>query len=498
MRVEHAEPATARPRRWRWLGLYLAIGLVAVAARAYLLRFAGLTGEGTYDDAVHFSGALALVLGKLPYRDFLFLHPPMVLLALSPFAGWAQVTSEGFGFAAARVAWMLLGAFNATAVARLLRPLGTLSAVVGGLAYALYFPAAYAESTTMLEGLANTLLLASLLLLAGGRSRARLIWAGLLLGLVPTVKIWGVVLLAAVVVWVWATRGARAFLTVLVSAAVSAIAVLVPFFLASPARMWEMVVAAQLGRPESRTATTADRIWTMLGLFGYPPSDQLAYLLAAGALAVTALSVWRNRTFDLAWLGLALFLPASAMLLLTPSFFQHYPAVIAVPFGIVLGSVVTVAPQSGGRRRWWGALAVLPVVLAWGTAQDLHVVQGSTGLAVQFAALRDPVVAAGGCVTSDDPEPLIELDVFGRNIARGCPVWIDLTGHSYVDEAAGLVRIQNPVFQHQAITYLASGEVAIIGREDTSRYLDAANRKLVNSWPVLARTGSYTVHRVIH
>ena len=94
---------------------------------------------------------------------------------------------------------------------------------------------------------------------------------------------------------------------------------------------------------------------------------------------------------------------------------------------------------------------------------------------------------------------MIELDVFGRNIARGCPVWIDLTGHSYVDEAAGVVvRSENAVFQHQVITYLEGGDVAIIGREDSSHYLDAANRKLINSWPVLARNGSYTAHRVLH
>ena len=177
--------------RMGWIGLYLAVAITAFAVRAYMLRFAQLTGEGTYDDALHFSGSLALVLGQLSYRDFLFPHPPMILISLSPFAALAQLTSDGFGLAVARVAWMLLGALNATAVARLLRPLGRLSAVVGGLAYALYFPAVYAESTTMLEGLANTFLLMALLLLSSGRKLSRLLWAGMFLGLVPKVKIWG-------------------------------------------------------------------------------------------------------------------------------------------------------------------------------------------------------------------------------------------------------------------------------------------------------------------
>jgi alpha-1,2-mannosyltransferase len=488
-----ARLAHSRGRVW----VYVVVGLVAFAARAYLLRFAQLTGEGNYDDAVHFSGSLALVLGKLPFRDFLFLHPPAIMLALSPFAGLAQVTSDSFGFAVARIAWMLLGAFNAVAVARLLRPLGLLSALIGGLAYALYFPAVYAESTTMLEGLANTLLLAALLLLAKGRSPSRLVWAGILLGLVPAVKIWGVVLLAAVLVWVLISRGLRPFLTVLVAAAASCAAVVGPFFLAAPANMWQMVVAAQLGRPDMTSATTETRLWQMLGLYGQPADSQLTYALVGAAIVIAAVSVWRNRTFSLAWLAVGLFIPASAMLVMTPSFYQHYPAVIAVPFALILGAAVSMAPMPGHRLRWLGALAVLPLVLAWGTAQDLHDAQSYTGRDIQFTTLRAAVTSAAGCVTSDDPAPLIELNVFSRNVERGCPVWIDLTGHSYVDDIGGHIpRAQNAAFQHQAISYLSSGDVAIIGRNPSLHYLDAASRATVKHWPVLATSDIYTAYQV--
>jgi hypothetical protein len=485
------------PVRAGWIGLYVAVAMTAFVARAYMLRFAQLTGEGTYDDAVHFSGSLALVLGELPYRDFLFLHPPMILISLSPFAALAQLTSDSFGFAVARVAWMLLGAFNATAVARLLRPLGRLSALVGGLAYALYFPAVYAESTTMLEGLANTFLLAALLFLASGRKPSRLVWAGVLLGLVPTVKIWGVVLIAAVIVWVGLTRGLRDFAATLLAAGVSCAAVMLPFFLAAPSSLWQMVIAAQLGRPQMTSATSADRLWAMLGLYGAPTDTQLTYTLAALTLFVAVVSLWRNRSFALAWLGVALFLPGAVMLLATPSFYQHYPAVIAVPFAMMVGAAVTMAPRPGHRLRWLGSLAILPLVLAWGTAQDLHDIQSYTGRDIQFTALRGAVATVRGCVTADDPAALVELNVFSRNIRRACPVWIDLTGHSYVDSIGGsLPRRANLSFQQQAIDYLASGDVAIIGRDESLHYLDAANRHLVATWPVLARSGIYTAFHV--
>jgi len=483
------------PSRGDSAGLYLFVAAVAVGVRAYLLRFAQLTGEGNYDDSVHFSGSLALVLGELPYRDFLFLHPPTILLALTPFAELAQFTSDGFGFAVARVVWMLLGAFNAVAIARLLRPLGRLSSLVGGLAYALYFPAAYSESTTMLEGLANTFLVAALLLVSRGRKPSRLVWAGLFLGLVPTVKIWGVVLVAAVLVWVAITRGLRSAAVTLLATATSAAATILPFFLAAPSSMWQMVITAQLGRPEMIRATTEDRLWSMLGLLGRSPDSTLTYSLASLALAVAAACVWRNRRFAFAWLSVALFVPAAAMLLVTPSFFQHYPAVIAVPLALMVGAAVAVRPGAGDRIRWWGAVVMLPLVLMWGAALGVHDSTSYTGRDIQFTALRPAVANVKGCVTSDDPAALIELNIFSRNVQRGCPVWIDLTGHSYVTDIGGNApRAADATFQRQIMDYLTSGEVAIIGRDESSHYLDAANRHRVATWPVLARSGIYTAY----
>ena len=479
------------------VGLYLFVAATAVGVRGYLLRFAQLTGEGTYDDAVHFSGAVALVLGKLPYRDFLFLHPPTILLALSPFAELAQVTSDSFGFALARIAWMLLGAFSAAGVARLLRPLGRLSSLVGGLAYALYFPAAYSESTTMLEGLANAFLVAALLLVARGRAPSRLVWAGLFLGLIPTVKIWGVVLVAAVLGWVAVTRGMRSFALALLAAATSAAATILPFLLAGPSSMWRMVVAAQLGRPEMVSATTEDRLWSMLGLLGSSPSSSLSYALAGLALAVAAASVWRNRSFALAWLGVALFVPAAAMLLLTPSFYQHYPAVIAVPLALMAGAAVAVRPGAGDRTRWWGAVVMLPLILVWGAALGVHDYTSYTGRDLQFTALRPAVIAAKGCVASDDPAALIELNVFSRNIHRGCRTTIDLTGYVYLDRIGRTdTRSVGRIYQRQIMDYLTSGDIAIIGRDESVHYFNTASRHRVSTWPVLARSGIYAAYRV--
>lgn len=481
----------------RFALVVVVVGVVAFAARAYLLRYAELNGEGTYDDAVHFAGSLALVHGELPYRDFTFLHPPTVFLALAPFAALARLTSEPFGWAAARVAWMLIGAFNATAVARLLRPLGTLSAVVGGLAYALYFPAAYAESTTMLEGLANAFLLGALLLLTRGRSTGRLVAAGILLGLVPTVKIWGVVLVVAALVWLWASRGVRAVFIVGAAAVSSAGAVVLPFLAAAPNRMWTMVVTAQLHRPPMAATLPEVRAWAMLGFGAPPPPAPIVWGVTAVAVAMAGAAGWRARASNLAWLALAMLVSTVGLLAMTPSFYEHYPTVMAAPLALTLGCAVTWPPVAERGSRRFG-LVLLMVVLAWAIGQGAHLAGDHTGRSQRFTTLASAVASVSGCVTSDDPAPLIELNLIGRNIERGCPVWIDLTGQFYVDVPPGVVhRADDPHFQDEAIGYLSSGDVAIIGRLASVHYLSPANRRLVRSWPTLAVDGEYTAHKVL-
>lgn len=63
------------------------------------------------------------------------------MLILAPFAFSGRLTSEGTGFAVARTACMALGAVDAILVARIMRPVGPVAALCGGLGYALFYPA---------------------------------------------------------------------------------------------------------------------------------------------------------------------------------------------------------------------------------------------------------------------------------------------------------------------------------------------------------------------
>ena len=61
----------------------LLIGAVAYVARLVpVVRGAGLRGMNSYDGAVYYAAAAGLAHRLLPYRDFLFLHPPGIVVAL--------------------------------------------------------------------------------------------------------------------------------------------------------------------------------------------------------------------------------------------------------------------------------------------------------------------------------------------------------------------------------------------------------------------------------
>ncbi len=61
-------------------------------------------------------------------------------------------------------------------------------------------------------------------------------------------KIWGVVLIAALCLWLWFAEGFRAALLAGLGALAMVAAVMGPFAILAP-QMWRMVIFDQLGRP---------------------------------------------------------------------------------------------------------------------------------------------------------------------------------------------------------------------------------------------------------
>ena len=99
----------SRVQRPAAAGILVGVFVLALANRLLpVLRGGGLSSVLGYDDAVYYAGTVGLVHGQMPYRDFLLLHPPGILLALAPAAAVGRWVGEVAGWEVSRVAWMLL------------------------------------------------------------------------------------------------------------------------------------------------------------------------------------------------------------------------------------------------------------------------------------------------------------------------------------------------------------------------------------------------------
>lgn len=474
----------------------MAIAVLAFAVRlVVVLHGGGLYGLGDYDDGVHYGAAVGLVHGLVPYRDFLFLHPPGIVLALSPFALFGLVVGDPNGFAAARLCWMGLGALSAALVVKILRPVGTVGALAGGVFYAVWYPAVYGDHTTQLEGLSTALALvaAALLTRPRGSDRLYLFAAGATLGASAGVKIWGVAIVAAFLFWVVATRGVRRGLWLAVGAVAGVTAVCLPFFLIAPATMWRMVVLDQLGR--SRYHGLGKRVLDLVTQgSGHHLTAPTSTALCVIAIVVVALLAVLSLSSHCGRLALVWLVACGAVLVSTPAWFIHYASLAAGPMALVVGAGVGRLGTAAARRspRVRRTLAVTVALALGGYAAPL--LSATPGAAFPAPALRSTVASVPGCVTADDPTALVELNVLSRNLTRGCQLKVDLSGRSYDHPPLrGTRRARDAGWQHATLTYLRSGDLTMVTRFRSSSYLSRASRATVQNWPIVATAGKFSL-----
>ena len=501
-------PATAllRPARGH-LTPEKVLAVVVIFAVAFLarllptLRGGGLFGMHFYDDSVHYAAAVGLVNGRMPYRDFLLLHPPGIVVALAPFAAVGDWLGDPEGFATARLAFMVLGAVNALLVSRFLRPVGAFAAWLGGLTYALFWPAIYSEHTVLLEGPANTCLLIALILVIpvvreAAPSTARLLIGGGLLGFALSIKIWGVVPILLLFGWLVFQSGLRRAALFLAAAAAVTTVVCLPFFVTAPVTMWRMVVLDQVQRNDTGFQPFA-RFNEIAGLTLYDPPERLTLLLVVawvllGSATVAAWLIPRTRPVVLQVVGLG------GLLLLTPSWFVHYTALTAPVLAIVVGAaggLLLEVPRLRAQQAL--RVAVAAALLLGLVGVSVPVASASIGSKFPGRTLGPAVADRPGCVASDHPATLILMDVLSRNLDRGCPLVVDLGGASYhlpSPQRGVTSRRRNVVFQAYALDYLRTGDTVIIARFRKNFGLSTKSWNTVQSWPVVARAGKYRLH----
>ena len=480
-----------------------AVAAVAFAARILVVvRGEGFHALAGYDQGVYYAAADAFVHGRRPYGGFLLLHPPGIMLFLSPFAALGSLTSDATGMAVARFAVILLGTLNAVLVTRIALRFGPVAAIVGGLFYALWVPVVVLETQTKLEPLGNTSLLVALWVLLRRRAqpisaRAEVL-SGAALGAGAGVKIWGVLPLLVVLGWQLLDRGWRSSCRVAAGAAAAVTAICLPFFLLAPDPMFRMVVTDQLDRPPMHIGV-AQRLYGLTDVDIWMRYSQRSVIvaMAVGVLVLTAVVLARHERS--ARVVVVLLVAQTAMLLTAPSFFPAYttfviPAV-AVILAVAAGRVAGwLAPRARVLRIAGVGVLSAAVVVGGVLLMPIKVGGGRPFFGTELGALA----GKERCVLSDTPIVLIEMNVLSRDLRNGCTVHVDVTGYIYEGELAlgpqdqVLARSKNAAWQKQVLGYLTSGNAVLLARQKGTG-LSRASRKDIARWPVLAKIDGYTL-----
>ncbi|MGC1185720.1 MAG: hypothetical protein WBA31_11325 [Candidatus Dormiibacterota bacterium] len=443
------------PGWWKVAG---AAALLALVIRlATLLMAHHLSGVFEYDDGVYFGSAVMLILGHLPYRDFVLIQPPGLTLLLTPFALLSRWTGTDRALELARLMVPLVAACNVLLLARVLRHRSWLVLASACLLLAVYPDDILASTALLLEPfLIFFCLLALVAAFDGDRltsSAWRVFWAGAALGFGADIKLWAA--FPAVILLLLCLPRPSRVAGLIGGALVGALVPSLPFLVAAPAAFWHQVVVDQVGRAGVSALSPVIRlefltgVWPGLGV----PAGHLYQLLAAvatGGIAVVVLTAFATRLgrprdthgassrgpsqLELFAIGCTLL---TAVALLVPAdFFYHYAAFLgpflALLMGLAVGRLETVRPKP--------ILGLVALIGAVGLIHALAIpllVEKAPITGAEIAAL----IPAGSCVVTDDPEYTLTANRY-LAASPGCPELVDGLGTTIAISGS-----QNPTSQ---------------------------------------------------
>jgi hypothetical protein len=444
--------------------------VLALGLRAYQLSLPGyLLGLTEYDDGSYFGSAVHLVQGILPYRDFIFVQPPGIILLMSPAALVAKLTGTASGMAIGRVLTMLASAGGVVLVGLLVRHRGVLAALIACGVLAVFPDSIAAAHTVLVEPwLVLFCLLGAVAVFDRDRltaSRRRLAWGGLALGFAGAIEGWAIipVLVVAAICLPWVRR------MVIFAAGVAAgfLVPVVPFMALAPERFYQSLIVAQVGQraPELRVPIwirlkeltglshvqlpgQADLLVAQLHLRQHSTvvfTAVILVLLTVGVLAALVV-VTRRPPTPLEGFALATTALIVAIFLWPAQFHYHFTAFLAPFLGLAialpLSRLVALrqgsGEEGGGRaaRRATGPLAWVVTGLAAAVLVVFTIFQvRAEGELRAFVAPTGPgsiaafarAIPPGSCVATDEVSLLILTNRFITDVP-GCSAMVDGTG----------------------------------------------------------------------
>ena len=398
----------------------VAMALVAVGLQVLrLTRPGGLLPGNASDTSLYLGTAIRLVHGALPYRDFVLLQPPGVVLVMSPFALLSDLVGSRWALGAVNLCTPLLAAANVALVGHLLRHRGW-QAVLAGCGLMAVTPVTYdALANGMLEPLMDLFCLIGLTLIFDGdrlAGRRRMLLGGVAFGVAGCVLVAAVVpalVVAALVAYRQAKRLSLYAVGVVAGFAVPSLA----FFAIAPGVFAHDVVLSQLLRaPGTHRTPSITRLQYLT--FG---SGQVAAICAAAIiLAIVAVGfvLVRRRltTFDV--FALAGMVTMVGIQFSIATYYNHFASMVvpfvALPLGIAVGRL------AGRWPRWVAAAVAAGLVLVLISVIPRFAVESGP----QWQEEVDAVVPPGACGLSSPYQLMVMSDRFTAAVP-GCTPMVD-------------------------------------------------------------------------
>jgi len=440
-----------RPGQWvaLWVPVLCAtfLAVYQLVAPNALFGVQSLSGAG-YDDGVHVGTALRLTQLALPYRDYVFLHPPGIAVLLAPVALIGRVTSEQWALVLARVLTAFVVVANVALVGYLLRKRGAGAMLIAGLILALWPLAPHATHSVMIEPFAGFFILLAMVSMFRGDEIAgnrRLIVAGALMGIALSLKLVAVLpilALGAVCLLRFRSQLSRILLGMTISLSI----VMIPFVILSPGNFFREVIVTQSQRkpvlPSGQSIPM--RLATIFGFDSYPSSRSVgtftmwfAVLLVVFVTLIFVARRKRTTPFDMAVLLGSIF--TVGFELRTPEVFSHYPYPSTIFLAMLIGVCAGECSRAFGRQlnksgigEWRpmistiGATVVVIAAVFVAMPRSLDESDGLLEKSIDPSSWIRSVIPAGSCVVFDVPT----LAVVGDRLLAdsSCPDLIDPFG----------------------------------------------------------------------
>ena len=448
--------AAARPGRLPFSltpvgAVIVAATLLALGLRGFqIFRPGHLLGVGDYDDGADFGSALRLIHGVLPYRDFIVVQPPGIVLLMIPSAALSPLIGTAGSIAVARVLTVAASAAAVVLGGLLVRHRGVFATIVTCGVIAIYPGSVQAAHTVLLEPWLTVFCLAGAVAVFDGDRLAgsgrRLAWGGAALGIAGAIKVWAIIPVAVIVVLcLLGAERVRRTTRFLAGVAAGCLIPVLPFAVLAPARFYDSVIVAQLIRTDARTPL-GYRLQYLTGLVAWDLST-VTYLIAGIVLVVivagtliAAYRVTRRGPPPLEWFSVVTAALIVVAFLVPDDFYYHYPAFLApflaMAFALPAARLLDGWPASPGRatrRATWprrsaaaaAGLAVFVLPFVAGGAES-----SATPTYASALPAVDRVIPPGACVLSDEVALLISADRFTSS-SPGCSVMVDGFGTSY-------------------------------------------------------------------